>query len=56
VAIPAVLAGPQKALAVLEEIKVVADVDPIGIIFTEGGAGLAVAASAISRSSVVCVR
>src|SRR6266850_658875 len=30
------LAGPEKALAVLEEIKVVADIDPIGILFAQG--------------------
>src|SRR6266480_6243513 len=39
VAIPAALAGPQEALAVLEKIKIVANVDPIGVIFAENGAG-----------------
>src|SRR6266446_5245785 len=32
-------AGPQEALAVLEEIKIVADIDPIGILFAERGSG-----------------
>src|SRR6202045_1397539 len=41
VAIPAALARPQEALAIAEEIKVVAEVDPIGVIFAENGAGLA---------------
>src|SRR5207249_12181398 len=40
-AIPAALAGPQRALAILEKKKIVAVVDPIGIIFTEGNTRLA---------------
>src|SRR6266850_4737638 len=35
-------AGPEKALAILKEIKIIADIDPIGILFAERGSCFAV--------------
>ena len=52
VAIPAALARPQEALAVLQKIEIITDVNPIRIIFAERGARLA--CSGVCNQEIEC--